>query len=614
MNSFNLIQAISVGICTYAGILHLFVGIKDKSQTKAHLAFGSACLLFSGFTFYLFIGEQQLNLTSSPPLFPAEKWSLGVLGFIILSLWLIDKIDKDEKIIQNKNATTKALMEAPSDLIVVLDKKGLIHDVNETFMRYHHKTHDELVGTYLWDLFPPQVSKYRRTYVDKVFKSKTRLRIEDEREGICFDNILYPILDENGKAVLLAIFSRDITAYKTYEKQLKERTELLKRAQQIGKIGHWHFNVKDNTLIWSNEIYRIFALQPNEFKATYKTFLNMVHKDDREVVNQTYASILKTKESYEFVYRIQDQNDNIKYVREKCQTEFDPEGKPIYSLGTIQDITELKKAEDELIKAKEKAEESDKLKSSFLANISHEIRTPMNCILGFSDLLKNAKLSKNEKTEYLDEIAKGSTRMLNIINDLIDISNIEAGEIQLFPKPTSINEIMDEMLKLFTPEAKAKNIELIVQKDVDDKQSIISIDRDKITKALVNLISNALKFTDTGTIAFGYMAKDNIFEFFVKDTGIGIAPEKQNLIFDNFGQVDISDSSRYEGAGLGLSISKAFIESHKGEIWLTSKPNYGSSFYFTLPAKSNYAQNGSSKNIKKVNTPISFKQTDHLEN
>lgn len=610
MNSSNLIQAISVGICTYAGILHLFIGIKDKSQPKIHLAFGSACLLFSGFTFFLFNQESNLNSSSATSLFPTEKWSIGILGFILLSLWLINKIDKEEKLIQKKDATTKALMEAPSDLIVVLDKKGTIHDVNETFMRYHHKTHDELVGSSLWDLFPAQVCNHRRPYVDKVFKSKKRLRIEDEREGIFFDNILYPILDQNDKAVLLAILSRDITAYKTYEKQLKERTELLKRAQQIGKIGHWHFNVKDNTLLWSNEIYRIFALQPNEFKATYKTFLNMVHKDDREIVNQTYASILKTKESYEFIYRIQDQNDNIKYVREKCQTEFDSEGKPVYSLGTIQDITELKKAEDELIKAKEKAEESDKLKSSFLANISHEIRTPMNCILGFSDLLKNTKLSKNEKSEYLDEIAKGSTRMLNIINDLIDISNIEAGEIQLFPKPTSINVIMDEMLKLFTPESKTKNIDLIVQKDVSDESSIINIDKDKITKALVNLISNALKFTDTGTIAFGYMDKGDVFEFFVKDTGIGIPPEKQTLIFDNFGQVDISDSSRYEGAGLGLSISKAFIEAHQGKIWLTSKLNYGSSFYFTLPTKNSQSNHDNDHNIKKVNTPITFKQPD----
>lgn len=585
MNSTNIVQAISVGICLYAGIIHLFIGIKKEAQFKIHLFFSIMCICFVSYISHLFLEEVTSSVNSVTTLVSADKWGFGFLTFIVMSLWLLKKIDQEEKLLRNKELTTRALLDAPSDIIFLFDKNGIISDLNQTCLNAYKKTREELIGSCIWDLFPEKISRTRKKYIHKVISSKQAIKFNDEFKGVHFENISHPILDQNGNVSMVSIFSRDITVNKISEKQLRTKTELLKRAQRLGKIGHWYYNIEQEQLLWSNEIYRILGLRPNEFKATYTAFLNMVHIDDRDAVNDTYTSILKTKKSYKFVYRIQDQNGKLKYVREKCQTVFNKKGTPLYALGTIQDITELKKAENELIKAKEKAEESDKLKSSFLANISHEIRTPMNAILGFSDLLQDSSLSSNKQSEYIEEIQKGSSRMLNIISDLIDVSQIQSSNIILSKRNTSLNHIIDELFALFQPEAIEKNIDLIHYKGLSTEESIIYIDRDKIFKTLVNLLCNALKFTDAGTISFGYKEKDNVLEFYVKDTGIGIEPKMQKIIFDHFGQADISQSSKYEGAGLGLSISKAFIEAHHGSIWVDSKIAQGSTFYFTIPFK-----------------------------
>lgn len=233
--------------------------------------------------------------------------------------------------------------------------------------------------------------------------------------------------------------------------------------------------------------------------------------------------------------------------------------------------------------AKEKAEESDKLKTSFLANMSHEIRTPMNGILGFADLLKSPDLSTEEKEEYIQIIEKSGQRMLNIINDLIDISKIEAGQIELHYGQTYIDDIIDELYKFFKPLADSKGLILRSKKDNSFKNRMIQSDRFRITQVLSNLINNALKFTQHGTIEFGYIEEYDKLEFYISDTGIGISPELKESIFERFRQADHSLSRDHEGSGLGLSISKALVEMHGGQIWVDSTLNQGSTFYFTIP-------------------------------
>jgi PAS domain S-box-containing protein len=297
---------------------------------------------------------------------------------------------------------------------------------------------------------------------------------------------------------------------------------------------------------------------------------------------------------------------------------------PLFSqnimVSTVQDITERKHAElliqekseeiaaqneemaaqneellqtnQELIDAKLKAEESDRLKSAFLANMSHEIRTPMNGILGFADLLKAPELSGEEQQAYIKIIEKSGARMLNIINDIIDISKIEAGLMKLDSKDSNINEQIEYIYTFFKPEAEAKKLKISFNNALPAKEAVVTTDREKLYAILTNLVKNAIKYTHNGSIEFGYNLKTdnetNELEFYVKDTGIGIPKERHEAIFERFIQADISDKMAYQGAGLGLAISKAYVEMLGGKIRVESEEGEGSCFYFTLPYKTEF--------------------------
>ena len=253
--------------------------------------------------------------------------------------------------------------------------------------------------------------------------------------------------------------------------------------------------------------------------------------------------------------------------------------------GVSFDITKLKETEFELINAKEKAEESDLLKSAFLANMSHEIRTPMNGILGFAELLKEPELSSNQQKEYLRIIEKSGARMLNIINEIMDISKIEAGMIIPEIKEFDLNEQIEYVYNFFKPEANAKGIELFIKNSLPAKEAVLLSDREKLNAVLINLVKNAIKYTDKGSIEFGFNKKDDFLEYYVKDTGIGIHKDRLDVIFERFIQADISDVQARQGAGLGLTISKAYVEMLGGQIWIESVPEMGSTFYFNIPYK-----------------------------
>ena len=236
-----------------------------------------------------------------------------------------------------------------------------------------------------------------------------------------------------------------------------------------------------------------------------------------------------------------------------------------------------------LQKAKEKAEESDKLKSSFLANMSHEIRTPMNGILGFAKLLKEPNLNDENQQKYIKIIERSGLRMLNVINDIVDISKIEAGLMILNMKSSAINQQVEFICNFFRPEIESKGLVLNCQSVFPKEELLITTDREKVFSILTNLVKNAIKYSHKGEIQIGYTVKDNEIEFYVKDDGIGIPEHRQKAVFERFIQADIEDRMAMQGAGLGLSISKAYVEMLGGRIWLESEEGVGSSFYFTLP-------------------------------
>jgi signal transduction histidine kinase/CheY-like chemotaxis protein len=235
------------------------------------------------------------------------------------------------------------------------------------------------------------------------------------------------------------------------------------------------------------------------------------------------------------------------------------------------------------IHQKEKAELADKLKSAFLANMSHEIRTPMNGILGFAGLLKDENLTAGEKQNYIEIIEKSGNRLLNIINDILDISKIESGLTEIEISNTDVNEQLEYMFTFFVPEIEAKGMHLVLKNKLQGCDSVIKTDKEKLLAILTNLIKNAVKYSDKGTIEYGCIKKDLFLEFYVKDSGIGISAEKQSAVFDRFVQADIDDKMAKQGSGLGLTITKAYVEMLGGKIWLQSAPEKGTTVYFTLP-------------------------------
>ncbi len=240
---------------------------------------------------------------------------------------------------------------------------------------------------------------------------------------------------------------------------------------------------------------------------------------------------------------------------------------------------------NELLEAKERAEQSDKLKSAFLANMSHEIRTPMNGILGYSQLLHEAE-DKQELQQFVDVIQENGKHLLTLINDIIDLSKIEAGMFILNESSFNLNDLVDEVVVLFShdPKITSGDVKLSSHKDLPRETSVIQADPTRLKQILINLTSNACKFTRRGNIDLGYTVKDDILEFFVKDTGIGIQDSEKDKIFERFMQATTTHSPALnQGTGLGLAISKAFVQLFGGTIWVESEYGKGASFFFTVP-------------------------------
>jgi signal transduction histidine kinase/ActR/RegA family two-component response regulator len=252
--------------------------------------------------------------------------------------------------------------------------------------------------------------------------------------------------------------------------------------------------------------------------------------------------------------------------------------------------------------AEQKAIDSDRLKTAFLQNISHEIRTPMNSIVGFSELLKDKNPSETEKSEYLEMIGKSSDQLLNIVNEVLDISLIETGNISLIKKRVHLNKLMDELYLSYKPLIK-NDISFLVIKGLADQLSVVLTDVIKVRQILNNLLNNAIKFTERGQIRFGYSLVNEELEFFIEDTGIGIDPYFHQKIFERFLKVGPEKIKLYEGVGLGLAICKGNIDLLKGRIWLESEAGKGSKFLFTLPYEPAYEEE-----------TVRIKETDSIKN
>jgi PAS domain S-box-containing protein len=332
-----------------------------------------------------------------------------------------------------------------------------------------------------------------------------------------------------------------------------------------------------------------------------------VYTDERDVINENNDDFITNVE----IYRLKTKDGSIIWIEDNARYIKDKNGKVIFNEGICRDITKRKYAEELLQKQnkeievqyeqymqlnevlrqtnyeleieKEHAEESDRLKTAFLQNISHEIRTPLNGILGYAKLLQNDSILKEEIKEFTEIIYECGNRLIEIVNNILEISKIETGQIKIQKKIFSINSLIYDLYSLFSHNAIEKGLKLNYHTNSDDEKCTIYSDESKLNQILYNLINNSLKFTITGGIDYGYEIRDNSILFFVKDTGIGISAEHQKTIFDQFTQIDLSITRGYEGTGIGLAICKGLGELLGGKIWVESKVGKGSTFYFSLP-------------------------------
>jgi PAS domain S-box-containing protein len=379
--------------------------------------------------------------------------------------------------------------------------------------------------------------------------------------------------------------AREITDIKNTQDKLKASERLLYDAQKIAKLGVWEFNLTTNDLVWSDELYSIFEIENKPNPNLYTEYLTRFTDEDLKLLDACINQAISSKEPYEIEHQVLLPDDKIKWVLGTGIPVLD-ENKNVVSLrGIAQDIT-LKKQIAETIKAKELAQSANKAKSDFLANMSHEIRTPLNGIIGFTELLLQTDLNKNQFA-YMSSINKSGELLMELINDILDFAKIESGKLELNIEKVNLVESTYQIIDLFKLIALQKNIELIVNIDRDVSQFIF-VDILRLKQILVNLISNAFKFTSFGQIHLDIIQIEenqenrSTLQFSVKDSGIGIMDINQEKIFNSFVQEDSSTSRKFGGTGLGLAISNQILELMNSKLQLISKYGEGSNFFFEI--------------------------------
>ena len=379
------------------------------------------------------------------------------------------------------------------------------------------------------------------------------------------------------------IMEEEILKRKKTEDKLRQSEETFSISFNRVPVPMFIMDINGNIVDVNKSFEEITGLKKNKIKGHYilslPFFESATDFDYIKKNTQTNGSVL----NYVMKYLKITGTGSCSFSGELIQLN----GKPNI-LSIVFDISEHQKYENNLKNAKEKAEESDRLKSVFLANMSHEVRTPLNVIIGFSDLLKDEKLTSQTRNEYIDMITSSSHNLLELINDIIDISKIEAGQLRITETNFNLNQLLKQLMHWIEKDKKDKgkeNVEIILSAPLPDSGSIILTDQGRLKQILVNLLTNALKFTDKGSIEFGYITRERELQFYIKDTGTGIRKSNLHSIFERFKQADENTSQKYGGTGLGLAITKAIIELMGGTIWVDSEPKKGSTFYFTLPFK-----------------------------
>ncbi len=507
---------------------------------------------------------------------------------------------KAEKALISSEKKYRMLFETMSQGVVYQDAKGKIFSANPAAQRVLGLTLDQMKGRTSVDARWKAVDENRNPLPGRKHPAMVALstgkKVENFIQGIFNPQLNdYVWLMVNSIPLFRKNGDRPYQVYSTFLDITKER-----KAELALQESQRQFNVMIDNLngvvyrclndrYWTMEymsdaIREITGYPADDFIGNAKrAYVTVIAEEDRKRIRSEINTAVKAKRRFTVEYRIRTSNGEIRWVWERGRAVFRKNNTTILE-GFIVDISERKASELELLKAKQKAEESDRLKSAFLANMSHEIRTPMNSIMGFLSLLQEPELSGEKKDSYINIVKQSSTRLLNTINDIIEIAKIESGYVKIFPEEISISVLLEYFYDFFKPEADKKGLSLRVKDTVDKSTDVLRTDRNKLESILNNFMDNALKFTREGFIEIGAGREKDRIVFHVSDSGPGIPADRQEAIFNRFVQADMGINRSHEGSGLGLSISRAYAKMLGGEIFVRSRSGEGSTFYFTLPS------------------------------
>jgi PAS domain S-box-containing protein len=488
-----------------------------------------------------------------------------------------------EEALYDSERRYRTLFEGAGEGILVIDREsGKIKHANKTICQMLDYPPDEILRISLKDIHPEDSFEidsqwFRMAPGEKIIFSEARCKRKD---GVIIPTeINASAIELDGRKCSVGFFS-DLTE----SRKIETERNILKFAVDNSAIEIFICNPDGACHYANTAAVNRMGCSREELKNTPILFINNndnKRKESVAVIWENLKEIKTIRGESEQTHSATGNSFPIEYTVDYLSI-----GTTEYACVYIQDITERKRVEDEMVTAREKAEKSDKLKSIFLANMSHEIRTPMNGILGFAELIQRKDLTNEKRTEYAKIITECGNNLLQIINDILDISKIEAGECKIVKTDFSLNKMMEELYTFFEPlitQGGESRVSFEMRKSLRDDECIIHSDENRLRQILTNLLSNSMKFTSRGFINFGYFEKGNEIEFFVKDSGIGIPSDKQAAIFEPFRQAEETLSKKYRGTGLGLAIVKNFIKLLNGAIRLESEPGQGSCFTFTIP-------------------------------
>jgi PAS domain S-box-containing protein len=522
---------------------------------------------------------------------------------------------KAEESLKFRNILLSTQMEVSIDGILIVDENNNIVSLNRRFVEIFNipetlidKRDDEPVLRYVTGMIREPEQFLQRVHYLYEHKEETSFEELCLVDGRVIDRNSSPMFGSDGHYYGRLWNFRDVTNRKKAEEKIMKNEARFRSYFESAIAGIAITSPSKGWLEVNDYLCELLGYSKDEIIKF--TWAELTHPDDLNIDLENFNKVMMGKiDAYSIEKRFIRKDGQVVWTNMSVRCVRLTDGTVEYFVALLFDISKRKKFEDELIRSKIKAEESDKLKTAFLHNISHEIRTPMNAIIGFSALLSEPGLDEPSKLSFIDVITQSSNHLLDIINDIIEISNIEAGISKISKNEVRINSIIEQLKTQFSPKAVEKGIELNTNTPLADDTAIIQTDCTKLQQIYSNLLSNAFKFTQKGRIEFGYTFSERLLNFYVSDTGIGISDDQHEKIFDRFYQVEHQMARHFEGTGLGLSISKAYVEILGGRIWVESEPGKGSTFYFSLPfnqPESNHRDNLTFIKEVKFNKPLTI--------